>query len=62
MSLKLYYHPLASFCWKALIALYETGAPFEPHLVDLGDRPSFARVLAEATPYFNMFPERNVAT
>ena len=37
MALKLYYHPLASFCWKALIALYENGTPFEPHIVDLGD-------------------------
>ena len=25
MSLKLYFHPLSSFCWKALIALYENG-------------------------------------
>ena len=23
MSLTLHYHPLASYCWKALIALYE---------------------------------------
>ena len=23
MSLTLHYHPLSSFCWKALIALYE---------------------------------------
>jgi glutathione S-transferase len=37
MTLRLYYHPLASYCWKALIALYETGVPFEPELVDLGD-------------------------
>jgi glutathione S-transferase len=37
MTLRLYFHPLASFCWKALIALYETGAPFAPHIVDLGD-------------------------
>ena len=37
MPLKLYYHPLASFCWKALIALYENATPFEPHVVDLGD-------------------------
>ena len=37
VPLKLYYHPLASFCWKALIALYENAAPFEPHIVDLGD-------------------------
>ncbi len=25
MSLTLYYHPLASFCHKVLIALYENG-------------------------------------
>jgi glutathione S-transferase len=40
MTLKLYFHPLASFCWKALIALYENGTPFEPVLVDLGDPAS----------------------
>ena len=37
MALKLYYHPLSSYCWKVLIALYEAGVPFEPELVDLGD-------------------------
>jgi glutathione S-transferase len=37
MSLKLYYHPLSSFCWKVLIALYENDTPFEPVLVNLGD-------------------------
>ena len=30
MSLKLYFHPLASFCHKALIAFYENDIPFEP--------------------------------
>ena len=30
MSLTLYYHPLSSFCWKALIALYENDTPFTP--------------------------------
>jgi glutathione S-transferase len=40
MSLKLYFHPLASFCWKVLIALYENDTPFEPHVVDLGDKRS----------------------
>jgi glutathione S-transferase len=40
MSLRLYFHPLASFCWKALIALYENDTPFEPHIVDLGDERS----------------------
>jgi glutathione S-transferase len=42
MSLKLYFHPLASFCHKALIALYEGGTPFEPIVVDLGDPASSA--------------------
>ena len=37
MSLTLHYHPLASFCHKSLIALYENDVPFLPHLVDLGD-------------------------
>ncbi|MBZ0149826.1 MAG: glutathione S-transferase family protein [Pseudorhodoplanes sp.] len=37
MSLTLYFHPLASYCHKALIAFYENGTPFTPHLVDLGD-------------------------
>jgi glutathione S-transferase len=37
MALTLYYHPLASFCWKALIALYENGTPFTPHIVDLAN-------------------------
>ncbi len=45
MPLKLYYHPLASFCWKALIALYETGTPFEPIVVDLTDPTSRAAFL-----------------
>jgi glutathione S-transferase len=42
MSLKLYFHPLASFCHKALIALYENGIAFEPIVVDLGDEASSA--------------------
>jgi glutathione S-transferase len=47
MPLTLHYHPLASFCWKALIGLYELGIPFEKHLVDLADsdaRAAFARL------------------
>lgn len=46
MSLKLHYHPLASFCHKALIALYENGTPFEPVFVDLMDAESSARFRA----------------
>lgn len=37
MSLIFYYHPLSSFCQKALIALYETGMAFAPRMVNLGD-------------------------
>jgi glutathione S-transferase len=46
MSLKLYYHPLASFCWKVLVALYENETPFEPVLVDLSDARSAAPLKA----------------
>jgi glutathione S-transferase len=42
MSLKLYFHPFASFCQKVLIAFYENDTPFEPHIVDLGDATSSA--------------------
>ncbi len=35
MSLTLHYHPLASFCHKVLIALYEAQTPFAARLVDL---------------------------
>jgi glutathione S-transferase len=47
MSLTLYFHPLSSYCWKALIGLYELDLPFEKHLVDLSnpaERDAFARV------------------
>jgi glutathione S-transferase len=47
MSLTLHFHPLASFCWKALIGLYELEVPFEKLVVDLSDadsRAAFARV------------------
>jgi len=37
MSLTLHFHPLSSFCQKALIALYENDIPFEPHVVNLFD-------------------------
>jgi glutathione S-transferase len=37
MSLTLYFHPLSSFCWKTLIALYENDTPFVPVSVDLSN-------------------------
>ena len=45
MSLTLYYHPLSSFCWKVLIALYENDTPFSPLVVDLGNAESRAAFL-----------------
>jgi glutathione S-transferase len=46
MPLTLYYHPLASFCHKVMLALYENGTAFQPRLVDLGDPASSAEFLA----------------
>jgi len=34
MSLTLYAHPFASYCWKVLIALYENGTPFTYRVVE----------------------------
>lgn len=49
MSLKLYFHPLSSFCHKVLIALYENDTPFEPVTVDLGNE-------AERTAFLKLWP------
>jgi glutathione S-transferase len=45
MSLTLHFHPLSSFCWKALIALYENGIAFVPNTVDLGNPAQRAALL-----------------
>jgi glutathione S-transferase len=45
MSLTLHFHPLASFCWKALIALYENDTPFTANSVDLGNPAERAALL-----------------
>jgi glutathione S-transferase len=37
MSLTLHFHPLASYCHKVLVALYENDTPFTPNMVDLGN-------------------------
>jgi glutathione S-transferase len=47
MTLTLHEHPFASYCWKALIALYERDLPFEPHFI--GGEEDRAR-LAELWP------------
>lgn len=47
MALTLYMHPLSSFCWKALIAFYESGTPFTAQIVNLTDekeRAAFAKI------------------
>jgi len=37
MALILHAHPLSSYCWKVLIALYERELEFELRLLDFGD-------------------------
>lgn len=46
--MELFYHPLASFCWKALIGLYERDVAFQPSLVDFSDPAQRASYLAMA--------------
>jgi glutathione S-transferase len=46
MSLALYSHPFAMYCWKPLIALYERELPFEAKLVE--DRAEVAALWAPA--------------
>ncbi len=46
MTLRLFYHPLSSFCHKALIALYENDIAFEPVSVNLADAQSSAEMRA----------------
>lgn len=44
--LTLYLHPLSSYCWKTLLALYENDTPFEPRIVDLGNAGERAALAA----------------
>jgi len=45
MALIFHFHPLSSFCHKVLIALYETGTPFEPRTVDLfGEAAEYRKI------------------
>ncbi|VVO08162.1 glutathione S-transferase family protein [Pseudomonas fluorescens] len=46
MSLTLYYHPLASYCHKVLIALYENAIEFERRIIDLTDDADRAELQA----------------
>jgi glutathione S-transferase len=49
MALTLYYHPLASFCHKVLMALYENDTPFSGEIVDLGNSAASAH-------FFDLWP------
>jgi glutathione S-transferase len=53
MTMKFYFHPLSSYCWKVLIALYEKNAAFEPIVVNLGDA-------AEAAAFTKLSPMRKM--
>jgi glutathione S-transferase len=46
LSLTLHFHPLSSYCWKALIALYENETPFTHQIVNLGIPDQRAALLA----------------
>jgi glutathione S-transferase len=46
MPLTLHFHPLSSFCWKALVGLYELEVPFEKKIVDLGNEAERAALVA----------------
>ena len=46
MTLTLFSHPLASFCHKVLIALYENGTPFAAETTDFAD-PGATALLAK---------------
>ncbi len=44
--LELFMHPLASYCWKALLAFYDSEIPFTPHIIDLADPAQRAELVA----------------
>lgn len=51
-SLILHMHPLASYCWKVLLALYEAGTPFQTIQVD--GAPKDNKAYAELWPMAKM--------
>jgi glutathione S-transferase len=44
MALKLFLHPLSSYCHKALIAFYENDVAFEPVIVDAANAAEFKKL------------------
>ena len=53
MSLVLHFHPLASYCWKVLIALYENHTAFDPRVVDFSD-PEASAAFRKLSPFGKM--------
>lgn len=53
MTLLLYAHPFSSYCWKALIALYENATPFEQRILD-AEHPENASAFAARWPLCKM--------
>ena len=49
MTLTLHMHPLASFCHKVLMALYENGTPFQAQVVNFA-HPGSASALLDTWP------------
>jgi Glutathione S-transferase, N-terminal domain len=48
LSLVLYQHPFALYCWKVLVALYQRDVPFTSELVEL-DRSALAALWPPAS-------------
>jgi glutathione S-transferase len=44
--LELFMHPLSSYCWKVLLAFYESGIELAPHTIDLADPAQRAELIA----------------
>ena len=61
MALTFYGHPLSSYTHKVLIALYETGADFTFHQIDLS-KPEDRDLMASLTPMGKMPALRDDAT
>lgn len=51
--LRFHFHPLSSYCHKALIALYENGTQFEPAVLDLMD-PEATAAFRKISPFGKM--------
>jgi glutathione S-transferase len=51
--MKFYFHPLSSYCWKVLVALYEKDVAFEPIVVNLGD-PAESAAFTKLSPMRKM--------